>query len=114
MQMRAGRAPGRADPTDHLADANALADTNVDFRQMAVAGGKSVAVIDLDHLAVAAAPAGRRHGSRSRSVGRLAIAAAEIYSRVHCRHMQERIDAHAEWRGEIDLAGHRLAHRHGN
>src|ERR1700722_20506783 len=105
MQMRAGGAPGRADPADPLPDANALADANVDLRQMTVAGGKAVAVIDLDHLAVAAAPAGRRHRSRRRGVGRLAVAAAELDTRVHRRHMQERIDAHAERRREIDLAG---------
>src|ERR1700726_4447221 len=50
MQMRAGRAPGRAQASDHLADANALPNLDVDFRQMAVTGGKAVAVIDLDHL----------------------------------------------------------------
>src|SRR5580692_12909800 len=83
MQMRAGRAPGRADPADHLADANALADANVDLGEMAVAGGEAIAVVDLDHLAIAAAPAGRRHCSRSRSMGRLAIGAAEIDAGVH-------------------------------
>src|SRR5580700_6461657 len=80
MQMRAGRAPGRADPADHLAAANALADANVDLGEMAVAGGKAIAVIDLDHLAVTAAPPGRRYCSRRRGVGRLAIGAAEIDS----------------------------------
>src|SRR5258708_13764695 len=56
MQMRAGRAPRRAQASDHLADANALPDLDVDFRQVAVTGGKPVAVIDLHHLPAAAPP----------------------------------------------------------
>ena len=58
MQMRAGRAAGRADLADGLADPHRLADLDVDLRQVAVAGGEAVAVVDLDHLAVAAFPAG--------------------------------------------------------
>src|SRR5437764_848669 len=38
MQMRAGGAAGRADRADHLADLDGVADLDVDFGQMAVAG----------------------------------------------------------------------------
>src|SRR5215218_10733396 len=58
VQVRAGRAPGGADLADHLADTDGLSLRDIDRRQMAVARRKPIAVIDLDHLAVAAAPAG--------------------------------------------------------
>src|SRR6516225_306058 len=58
MQMRAGGAAGRADLADHLSDPDGVADLDVDLREMAVAGRKPVAMVDLDHAAVAAAPAG--------------------------------------------------------
>src|ERR1700712_429113 len=57
MQMRAGGAAGRTDRADHLSDLDDIADLDVDFRQMAVAGREPVAVVDLDHPAVAAGPA---------------------------------------------------------
>src|SRR5204863_5083698 len=57
VQMRARRATGRADRADHLADLDDLADLDVDLGEMAVAGRQSVAVVDLDHAAIAALPA---------------------------------------------------------
>ena len=114
VQMRAGRAAGRAELADHLADADLVADRDVDLRQMAVAGRKPVAVIDLDHLAVAAAPAGDGDGAGGGGVDRLADFAAEIDAGVHRGLVHERIHANAERRGQVDLAGDRLAHRHGD
>src|SRR4051794_13038474 len=58
VQMRSGRAAGRADPADGLADLDLLADLHFDLRHVTVAGREAIAVIDLDHLAVAAVPAG--------------------------------------------------------
>src|SRR5947207_917065 len=58
IQMRTGGAAGRADLADHLADLHDIADLDVDCGEMAVAGGEPVAVIDLDHAAIAALPAG--------------------------------------------------------
>src|SRR5262249_16821067 len=57
MQMRTCRAPGGAACADHLADPDDIADLDVDLGEMAVARGESVAVIDLDHAAIAALPA---------------------------------------------------------
>src|SRR5579864_7535214 len=111
MQMRAGRAPGRTHAADDLADADLVADVDVDLRKVAVAGREAFPVIDLDHLAVAAAPAGRRDGAGRRGVDRIADLAAEIEPGMHRRHMQKRIDAHPEGRAEIDIAGDRFAHR---
>src|SRR5690349_4622751 len=58
MQVRAGRAAGRADLADDLADTHRLSDSHVDLRQMAITGREPVAVVDLDHIAVAAVAAG--------------------------------------------------------
>src|SRR5437763_16042704 len=63
MQMRAGGAPSRADTADDLADPNSLPDFHIDCRKMRVARRKAVAVVDLDHLAVAAVPARDGHGA---------------------------------------------------
>src|SRR6478609_9364636 len=112
VQMRSGGAAGRADFTDHLADLHAIADLDVDLRKMAVAGGKPVAMVDLDHAAVAAAPAriddlavcGRAHG--------IARLGAEIEAGVHRGPAEEGIAAHAEAGGELDFADDGLAVGH--
>src|SRR5690606_14654154 len=58
MQMRPGGAAGGADVANGLADADALADLDANGGEVAVAGGEAVAMVDLDHAAVAAVPAG--------------------------------------------------------
>src|ERR1700741_4638379 len=59
VQMRTGGAAGRTDRADHLSDLDLLADLDVDFGEMAVAGRQPVAVIDLDHPPIATAPSRR-------------------------------------------------------
>src|SRR5262249_60627755 len=66
VQVRSGRAPGRADVADDLSGLDGLADANGDRRQVTVAGRQSVAVIDVDHAAVAAAPAPAPHPAAAR------------------------------------------------
>ena len=61
VQVRSGRAPGRTDLADDLPGPDRLADAHVDRREVTVAGGQAVAVVDVDHPAVAAAPARGRH-----------------------------------------------------
>ena len=85
----------------------------VDLRQMAVAGGKPVAVVDLDHVAVAAFAAGDGHLAGGGGVHRLADVAAQVDAGMHGGAAEERIHAHAEGRTHVDFAGDRLAHRHG-
>ena len=68
----------------------------IDLREVAVAGRQTVAVIDLDHFAVAAAPAGGGRPCRCGRVDRVAGVAAEIESGVHAPARAEWIDAHAE------------------
>ena len=111
VQMRAGGAAGRADAADDVADLDVLADAHVDRRQMAVAGRELVAVVDLDHLAVAAVPAGGDDGAGGGGAHRIAGVAAHVHAGVHRRTTEERIGAHAERGAYIDLAGDRLAHR---
>src|SRR5205823_11852533 len=101
-----------ADTADDLADPDRLADPHVDDREMAVAGGEAVAEVDLDHAAVAAAPAGAGHGAIGGGAHRFAGLAAEIQSGVHGGRADERIDAHAVDRRQVDLAGDRLAQGH--
>src|SRR6185312_578448 len=103
VQMRAGGAPGRADLAAHLADMDGLADLDVDLREVAVARGKAVAVVDLDHVAVAALAPGDRHAPGRGRVHRIADVAAHVEAGVHRRAMQERVHAHAEGRTHVDL-----------
>src|SRR5689334_6787253 len=91
VQMRPGRASGGADPADDLPDADRLTDLDVDLRQMRVARGKAVAVIDLDHLAVAAVPARDRHRPGGGRACRLAGVGAEVEAGVHRGCPDERI-----------------------
>src|SRR5260370_34225378 len=78
---------------------------------MPIAGGSAVAVIELHHFAVAAAPAGDRNGAAGGGADRIADVAAEIDAGVHRRFMDKGIGANAEWRTFVDVAGHRLAPR---
>src|SRR5262249_59341414 len=71
VQMRAGRATGRAHASDDLAGAHALAFLDVDRGKVAVAGREPVAMVDLDHLAVAAAPPRLDDGAGGRGADRL-------------------------------------------
>src|SRR6266567_601678 len=114
MQVRAGRASGRSEQAYGLPDPHLVADTDLDRGEMRVAGRQSVAVVDLDHLAVAAVPAGMGHGPGGGSAHRLAFLPAQIDAGVHGRTVEEGVDPDPESRGQIDLAGDRLADRHGN
>src|SRR5215204_2029981 len=60
MEMSAGRAAGRADAADERAGRNLLAGHDPDRGEVGVAGREAVAVVDLDHAAVAAGIFGRR------------------------------------------------------
>src|SRR5262245_50331608 len=110
VQMRSRRAPGRTDLADDLSGLDGLADANVDRRQVTVAARQSVAVIDVDRAAIAAAPAGGGHRAVGSGAHRVAGLAMEIEPGMHGRLAQEWVDADAEARLQIDLAVDRLAH----
>src|SRR5665811_916962 len=114
VQMRAGRSPGRADPADDLADAHRLTDLHVNLREMAVTGGQAIAVVDLDHVAIAAFAAGDAHFAGGGGVHRFAGFAAQVDTGMDGGPAQERVEAHAERRTHVHLAADRLAHRHGD
>src|SRR5215470_126166 len=113
VQVRSGRASGRTDLADDLPGPDGLADVNVDRRQMTVAGRQSVAVINVDHAAAAAAPARGGHRAVGGGAHRIAGLAVKIEPSMHGRPAQERVDADAEARLQIELALDRLAHGNG-
>src|SRR5690349_15144113 len=102
--MRAGRAASRADLADHLTDLDDVPDLHVDLREMAVAGGQPVAVVDLDHAAIAAAPARRDHLAVGSGAHGIAGLGAEIEAGVHRGSTEEGIASHAEAGRELDFA----------
>src|SRR5262245_62717136 len=108
--MRSRRAPGRTDLADDLSGLDGLADANVDRRQVTVAARQSVAVINVDRAAIAAAPAGGGYPAVGGGAHRVAGLAMEIEPGMHGRPAQEWVDADAEARLQIDLAVDRLAH----
>src|SRR5580692_5640042 len=112
MQMGSGGTSGRADFADHLTDLDDVADLDVDLRQMAVASREPVAMVDLDHAAIAAAPARIDHLAIGGGAHGIAHLGAEIETRMHRWPAEEGIAANAEARGELDLADHGLAVGH--
>src|SRR5262245_9220588 len=102
--MRASRASGRADLTDGLSDPDLVANFDVYYGHVAVAGGQSIPVIAL--------PAGDRHSAIGGGAHGVSGVAAQVDARMNGRFFHERIHAHAEWRAHVDLADDRFAHRH--
>src|SRR5215471_17136217 len=97
MQMRSGRAPSRAELADNAACAHGVADRNVDLGEMTVAGQQPIAVVDLDHLTIAAAGGRDRNGARGGRANWIAGIAAEIDPGMHRCFVNKRIHANAEW-----------------
>src|SRR5262249_28938336 len=104
------RAPGRPDLADDRPGLDGLADANVDRRRVPVARRQSVAVIDVDRAAVAAAPARGGHRAVGGGAHHVAGLAMQIEPGVHGWPAQERVDADAEARLQIELAVDPLAH----
>src|SRR5215470_18892594 len=104
MEMRAGRAAGRADKADQLAAGDRISDFHVKLGKMAVAGDQAVAMVDLDHLAVAALPAGSGDRAVSRSNDKIATLAVDVHTGMKFVYpTAEGISPEAEF--IIDLAG---------
>ena len=61
MEVRPGGATRRANAAEHCAGVDSLTFTHGDGGEVAIARRDAVAVVDLDHLAVAALPAGECH-----------------------------------------------------
>src|SRR5450759_556200 len=112
--MRASGAAGRADLAEGLSDAHRLSHFHVDLGHVAVARGKSVVVVDLDHIAIAALPAGDADRAVGGDAHRIALVAAQVDAGMNRRPLHEWIHAHAERRTHIHFADHRFAYRNGN
>src|SRR6185437_4249505 len=93
VEVRSGRASGRSDRSDHLADPDGIADLDVDLGKMAVAGGQAVAVIDLHHSSIAAGPAGGNDFSVGGGAHGIAGCRAKVETGVHGRTAKEGIAA---------------------
>src|SRR5262252_1468193 len=78
---------------------------------MTKAGRKSIAMTDLDHVAVTTLPAGYRHLARCRRAHHLAGIAAQVDAGVDSHTPEDRVFAHSEGRRHIGLADDRTAQR---
>src|ERR1700688_4771306 len=114
VQVRAGGASGRADLTDSVADAYLLPYLYADVREVAVAGGKAVAVVEFDHVAIPSLGAGDGYLAVGGGTNRIARVAAQVDAGMNGWAPEERIHAHAERRAHVDFADDRFAHRHGD
>src|SRR5436305_9379366 len=107
--MWTGRSAGRAYLANHLSDLDLIADFDVYFRQMAVAGGQTIAVVDFHHSAVAARRSRRDYFPVSGGAHGIAGCRAKIETRVHRRSAKEWIATDPETAGKLDLSHDRLA-----
>src|SRR5881394_2908217 len=82
MQMRPRRASGRAYIGDKLTTRDSVADRGIDLGQVAVTRCQAVAVIDLEHIAIAAGPPGLDDRAVRRGDNKVAAFAVDIHSRV--------------------------------
>src|SRR5260221_12390045 len=85
MQVRAGRSARAAGVTHDRALGDDLPEGDVEAAEMPVAGRDAVAVVDLDHVAVAAGVGGRDYGAAGRGARGGAHGRAEIDAGVHGR-----------------------------
>src|SRR5262249_11228680 len=83
VQMWSGGAAGGAALADDLTDLDRVAALGVDAGEVAVARRHAVAVVDLDHLAVAALPAGKCHCAVRGRAHRVAGIAAHVEAGMH-------------------------------
>src|SRR5215470_4409050 len=112
--MRARRSSGGSDPTNDITNAYHLAESHADFGQMTVTRGKTVAVIDLDHVSVPTLSASDSHAASGGSPYGLAVFAAQVDPGMNSWTAQKRIHAHPEGRAHIDFTDDGFADRYCN
>ncbi len=91
--------PVRADVADHLALVDRLAVSDRKARKMTVAGRNAIAMIDLDHAAVAVVEIGVGDDTVRWSQDSLTVVAGDVYARMEGAFTVERINALAESTG---------------
>src|SRR5579872_4063055 len=96
VQMNRGHAAGGADETERLVQGDGRADLDEDPAEVGVARGEAVAVVDLDHVAVVAVPAGIAHDTvgRGENLGR--SVSAQVDALMEGSAAAEGIEAKAE------------------
>ena len=100
VQVRAGRAAGRADVADDVAALDVLARLDVERAQMAVARRQAEAVLEDDQVAVVAGVRRRLDRAVGRRVDRLALVGGDVDALMKARLAGERIAAAAERAGQ--------------
>ena len=100
MQMRAGAAAAKTYVGNDLSPTHALAVRDRKAGQMTVASRYAVAVVDLEHAAVAVVKVGVSHDAVGRSQDRLSVMAGDVHAGMECAFTVERIDALAEGSGD--------------
>ena len=110
VEVRPGRAAGRADLADRGPGVDRGALGRLDPAQVRVARHHAAAMVDLDHVAVAAHPPAERHDPGAGRHDRGARLAPEVGASVKAARVADRIIAPAKARRLG--AGHRLEHQH--
>src|SRR5690606_38161436 len=110
VEVRAGRAASRTRFADDVAGLYFLAFLHVDTAQVRVARGEAVAMVDLDHAAVAAVEASADDLAGAGAAYRHADRRAEVDAGVHRRAADQRVAAYAEAAGDC-LARNRMMYR---
>src|SRR5690606_28729973 len=101
VQVRAGRAAGRADVTDQLALGDLLPRRDRIARQVRITGLDLPAMLDLDIVAVAAEALGLRDDAVGRGVNRGAGRLREVDALVVAAAAEHRMRAHAVVAGQV-------------
>src|SRR5262249_9075936 len=81
-------------------------------RQMAIARGETIAMVDFHHVPVSTLPARNGYTTGGGGAHGLASVSAQVNSGVNGRTAQKRIHAHAEGRTQIYFAHNGFADRH--
>ena len=100
MQMCARRATARAHLAEHVSALHDLALADADLRHMRITRGQPVAMVDFDHPAVTAVPAGGHDLALASRPDGAPGGNLEIEPRMHGRRLQERVAPDAEGGGD--------------
>jgi hypothetical protein len=91
MEMRAGRSPGGTHAADDLALRDPGARRNEESGEVTVSRTHSVAVVNLDHTAIAPSASGEDHGPCRRGENRRSGSSRYVYAGMEARSAIERI-----------------------
>src|SRR3546814_5012110 len=114
MQVAAGRPSGRSHQRNRLMLADGLAGPHEQARQMGIARAKTLAMVDLDHLAIASSGPGKGNKTAGRRKDGRADRSRNVEPVMHPAGAKDRVAAIAEMRREFrHRRGFRGFARHG-